>query len=288
MNELDTFDFIPHGDVKITYSWDSEQINFLNGYLQIHRKRIRAIKTYELTIAGTVDTLQKLHDFYDKQNGCLETFYFTYDGVKEVCRFTSKLDITQKLELHKTVFFTTKVVLRVIQQAKVYRGENLSPVFDFPFTNEVKETTDWNTKMVVMGAENAMKTYSIPIHTFSFNLSGLKNERDKLIEFYNVFGDFTLLKFGYSGQFHRVTMPKSITITDKRESGVVVGYKATMDLTSVNSLKDYQILRNLASFAIAYPSKFEMKNPHIFLIGEGKQRVILHNPHVFIMSYTKE
>ena len=288
MNELDTFEFIPHGDVKITYSWDSEQVNFLNGHLQIHRRRVRATKTYELTIAGTAETLQELQRFYDKQNGCLGTFYFTYDGIKEVCRFTAKLDTTHKVELHKAVFFTCKVGLRVVQQTKVYRGENLSPVFNFPFTREIKETIDWNTKMVTMGAENAMKTYSTPIHTFSFNISGLKEERDRFIEFYNVFGDFSLIKFAYSGQPYRVTMPKSITITDKREGGTIIGYSASIDLTSVNSLKDYQIIRNLFGFVVATPNKFELQERYIFAIGQKKQKVILSNPHAFIVAYEKE
>jgi phage-related protein len=287
MNELDTFEFKPHGDVKITYSWDSEQVNFLNGHLQIHRRRVRAVKTYELTIAGTAETLLELQRFYDKQNGCLGTFYFTYDGIKEVCRFTSKLDTTHKIEVHKTVFFTAKVGLRVIQQAKVYRGENLTPTFNFPYTNEIKETVDWNTKMVTMGAESAMKTYSVPIHTFSFKISGLKEERDKFIDFYNFFGDFTLIKFAYSGQPYKVTMPKSITITDKREGGTIIGYQATIDLTSVNSVKDYQIIRNLFGFVVATPNKFELQERYIFAVGERKQRITVKNPHTFVIAYKK-
>lgn len=287
MNELDTFEFKPHGDVKITYSWDSEQVNFLNGHLQIHRRRVRAVKTYELTIAGTAETLLELQRFYDKQNGCLGTFYFTYDGIKEVCRFTSKLDTTHKIEVHKTVFFTAKVGLRVVQQAKVYRGENLTPTFNFPYTNEIKETVDWNTKMVTMGAESAMKTYSVPIHTFSFKISGLKEERDKFIDFYNFFGDFTLIKFAYSGQPYKVTMPKSITITDKREGGTIIGYQATIDLTSVNSVKDYQIIRNLFGFVVATPNKFELHERYIFAVGERRQRITVKNPHTFVITYKK-
>ena len=288
MNELDTFDFKPYGDVKITYSWDSEQVNFLNGHLQIHRRRVRAVKTYELTIAGTAETLLKLQRFYDKQNGCLGTFYFTYDGIKEVCRFTSKLDTTHKIEVHKTVFFTAKVGLRVVQQAKVYRGETLTPTFDFPYTNEIKETVDWNTKMVTMGAESAMKTYSVPIHTFSFKISGLKEERDRFIDFYNVFGDFSLLKFVYSGQPYKVTMPKSITITDKREGGTIIGYQATIDLVSVNPIKDYQIIRNLFGFVVASPNKFELQERYIFAVGQKKQRLTLEKPHTFVVAYEKE
>lgn len=224
---------VPRGEVEITYTWGSGSIDFRDGSFQKHRKRVRANKTMKFVVSGLKKTMDYLINFYNEHRGQLDKFYFEYDGVQEICTFGDKLSITEKREIKgrnhsEVVGFSCEVLLSVDSQSTIY--ESVGNNFDFIPYREVIEEIDWNTTVLDMGAAGRVKTYSKPRRKYSMKISGTKDTRDRLINLYNIYGDFGKVMLNYGGETIPCLMPESLVITDKRELTKIVGFSCDIDL----------------------------------------------------------
>lgn len=228
---LDEFKFSPRGKVKISYAWANKEMSFSTGAKQYRRWRIHAKKSYSFTLSGTAKTLDSLVGFYNKHKGCLNPFYFTYDGVRELCRFSDTISPKLLRENGKVVGFTCEIGLIVDKQEKKYPAPAETDLLPLPH-KEITHSRDWGIKKIEMGAVQYRFEYKNAKEILSVSFSGTKKDRDNVITLFNSHcktpvtlkvGDKTCL----------VQFPDSIEITDLREVKKIIGYECKMDLEVV-------------------------------------------------------
>lgn len=228
---LDNFTFKPHGDVTISYTWASGEYTFENKDIQRPRKRVKAKKTYAFTIRYTAKRLQEFVDFFNNHHGELDPFFFTYDGVKEICYFSSAISPKVYLENKKIVAFECEVQLEVSSQKSSYSTASEQDILPAP-RGVVTHSYDWYTQIVEMGASARRQTATSPKEKFSAEWSGSKKTRDKLIDLFNSHCKKPLI-LKHNGKDYKVIFPDTLEITDKREIQNIVGFTAQLDLEVV-------------------------------------------------------
>lgn len=268
MSELKTLDVIPRGDVNHTYEWNSNEIQFYNGRVQKNRKKIHPNRNMSFTVSGGRRMWEYLRDFYDEHHGCLMPFFFDYDGKRLQCRFADKIAFSQKRELKDVLGFEATITLSVENTKEPYVTPPNIKRFDLPIRGTIEDEIDWNTDVLDMNIQGRKETWKIPVHKFSFNLSGSLANRQKLIELYKRYGDFVPLEFSANDSLYKCFMPSTLEITDKREGARIVGYTANMTLTSVNELQDILSLRNSFGFLLGDSQSFDVSSPMGFLLGK--------------------
>lgn len=228
---LDEFKFSPRGKVKISYAWANKEMSFNTGVKQYRRWRIHAKKSYSFTLSGTAKVLDSLVGFYNKQKGCLNPFYFTYDGIKEMCHFSDAISPKLLRENGKVIGFTCEVGLTVVKQAKTYPTPVETDLLPPPH-KEITHKQDWGVKTIDMGATQYRSMFNNAKETLSVSFSGTKKDRDKIITLFNSHCK-TPVTLKYGGRSCRVQFPDSLEITDLREIKKIVGYECKMDLEVV-------------------------------------------------------
>ena len=224
---MDTFDFTPYGNVNITYEWSTQAVTFEDGTKQCFRQRVHAKKTYNFTISGM--DLPRLVKFYNKQKGMEKPFYFTYDGVTEVCYFAAAINPKCKRENGIVMGFSCEVGLEVEKQESVYPLPSTSDMLPRPW-GDTDEQYNWNTKVVSIGQVTKRgNKQGTPTRTISGKWCGLKEDRDKLIALFNSHCRMPL-KLPYNGGAWSVVFPDKIIVTDHRELKNIVGFECQMEL----------------------------------------------------------
>ena len=227
---MEIFDFTPRGTVSLSYEWNSNPIEFESCVKQYCRRRVHAKKTYTFTISGS--NVKRLLDFYNKHYGLQEPFYFTYDGVTEVCYFSQAIVPKCIRENGKIKAYSCNIALEVDQQRTNYPVAQESDELPPP-RGETEESFDWHTNLVSMGQRTERRArQSKPTRTITGKWSGLKAERDKLIRLFNSHCRVPLT-FRYNGEVLKVMFPDKIEVRDKRELKTIVGYECQMELEVV-------------------------------------------------------
>ncbi len=224
---MDKFNITPIGDVKITYDWGSEEITFESSVKQYKRRRIHAKKTYAFTVSG-ID-LPALVKFYNDQRGQEKPFYFTYDGITEICYFGAPINPKCKRENGMVMGYSCDIILEVEKQEHDYPAPNEHDVLPLPH-GDTEEKLDWNTHIVSLGVltRRGNRTQT-PVRTVSCTWCGLKEDRDKIIELFNSHGRIPL-ELRYDGGRYKVILPGKLEITDHRELKTIVGFECQMDV----------------------------------------------------------
>lgn len=93
---LESFDFTPYGEVKKNTKYLDRVIDFESGSFQVQKVGINPIITFEATYQGTNEQMQKIEDFYNRHRKS-ERFFFTYNGNKYTCQFTTDYSNTDIL-----------------------------------------------------------------------------------------------------------------------------------------------------------------------------------------------
>lgn len=228
---LDEFKFTPKGKVKVSYAWGNKETEFSTGKKQYRRWRIHAKKSYSFAVSGTTKTLESLMNFYNRQKGSLNPFYFTYDGVRELCHFTEALSPKLIRECGKVVGFTCSVGLTVDKQVTKYPVPSESDELPRPH-KEITHKQDWLVKTIDMGATQYRSMRNTPKESLSVKFSGTKRDRDTIITLFNSHCK-TPVTLKYGDKTAKVMFPDSIEITDYREIKNIIGYSCEMDLEIV-------------------------------------------------------
>ena len=227
---MDVFSIPPKGEVSIVYEWSSNPVEFENYTKQYYRRRIHAKKTYAFTVSGR--DIKKLIDFYNKHRGLQDPFYFTYDGVTEVCYFSQAINPKCIRENGVIKAYSCNVGLEVDRQVTQYPVAQESDELPIP-RGETDQSLDWHTQLVTAGQRTErMARQTKPIRTIAGKWSGLKPERDKLISLFNSHCRVPLT-FRYNGEVLKVVFPDKLEIKDKRELKTIVGYECQMELEVV-------------------------------------------------------
>ena len=229
---LDKFLFFPRGEVKVTYSWGSKETEYESGYKKYKRTRIASKKKYSFTVSGLTKDMERLIRFYNDHKGQYKAFLFEYDGIEEVCHFSDVLNITRMYECSTPIGFKCTIDLSVEKQKKRYGLPSETDMLPSPH-GEVKQSIDHNVQVLEMGAEGRRIKSTYPHEKLSCNWSGLKKDRDKIIDLFNSHCRIPLL-MKKGGSIYKVILPDSIEIKDLREQQKIVGYKTSMDLEVVN------------------------------------------------------
>lgn len=108
---LESFDFTPYGEVKKNTSYLDRIIDFESGSFQVQKVGINPIITFEATYQGTNEKMQKIEDFYNRHRKS-ERFYFTYNGKKFVCQFTTDYGSTDTLGFVKSKTGAIKQIVK--------------------------------------------------------------------------------------------------------------------------------------------------------------------------------
>ena len=225
------FDITPMGNVKISYSWNSKEIQFESNKYQYLRRRVRPKKTYSFTVAGL--DLKKLVTLYNDCHGLAGSFSFTYDGVTEECHFAQAINPTVKREGGKIIAYECEVSLEVVTQKKKYGVPSESDVLPTVYS-DTSQSFDWKTKTVNMGQATKYRTMGKePVRKISGLWCGLKDERDRLIDLFNSHCKMPL-KFNFNGEVLNVRFPDRLDIIDHRELKDIVGYECQMELEVVS------------------------------------------------------
>ncbi len=268
MSELKTLKVFPRGEVTYALDWSSFDVTFYNGRVQKNRKKIHPSRTLSFTVSGSRKDWEYLRDFYNEHHGCLMPFLFNYDGNILQCRFAEKITLIQKRELKNIIGFEALVVLTVDNQKSPYNTLPKIKQFDIPIRGQIEDEIDWNTNILDMLVKGRGETWKIPVHRFTFSLSGTKKERDKLIQMYDMYGDFVPIEFPANDEIYKCFMPPTLEITDIREGQKIVGYRAEMTLTSVNELQDILSLQKEWAFLMGEEQLFQVYKPIAFLMGK--------------------
>lgn len=222
---LDKFPFAPK-NVKITYTWSSREFEFESMEKQCPRTRIKAKKTYSFSVAGT--NVREFIDFYNSQQGLLNPFLFTYDGVQELCYFSEAIAPKIYRECGKIVGFECDVSLEVDSQKASYSVPSESDQLPRPH-GEFTYNSDWGTQVLEMGATQRRLKSPKAREKVTVNFSGTKDERDKIINLFNSHCRMPLI-LPMGNKTYKVRFPDSLTITDKREIKTIVGYETQLEL----------------------------------------------------------
>lgn len=232
MGSVGNFDFVPVGTVKLSYAWSSKDTTFENGSKQYRRTRVKSKKTMGFTINGHgIGSLEKFIDFYNNQFGQLNPFWFTYDGVKELCYFSDTISPKIHMECGKIVGFECDVSLEVDDQSTSYSTPSEDDVLPSPHGN-ITRSIDWNIQVLELGATGRRAKSKKPIEKLTCSFSGLKKDRDKIISLFNSHCKTPLI-LRYNGKDVKVKFPDSLEITDKREGTNIVGYECQIELEVV-------------------------------------------------------
>ena len=227
---MEVFKFTPYGDVTIGYQWDSKAMASENYTKQYYRRRIHAKKTYSFTVSGL--QLAELVKFYDRHKGLLEPFYFTYDGVTEVCYFAQAINPRCKRENGVIKAYSCEVALEVDRQVTAYPAALETDELPAPY-GETDQVFDWHTQLVTAGQRTERRARQTkPVRTITGKWSGLKPERDRLIRLFNAHCRVPLT-FRYNGEVLKVVFPDKLEIKDKRELKTIIGYECQMELEVV-------------------------------------------------------
>lgn len=108
---LESFDFTPYGEVKKNTKYLDRVIDFESGSFQVQKVGINPIITFEATYQGTNEQMQKIEDFYNRHRKS-ERFYFTYNGNKYTCQFTTDYSNTDILGFVRNNNRTIKQVVK--------------------------------------------------------------------------------------------------------------------------------------------------------------------------------
>ena len=230
---MDTFKFTPYGNVKIVYEWNSQKIAFENDTRQYRRKRIHAKKSYAFVVSGM--DLPALVEFYNKQRGLEKPFYFTYDGITEVCYFAAAINPQCKREDGVVRGFSCDVVLEVEKQVTEYPIPSEDDVLPLPY-GDTNEQLEWGTRVTTIGQMTKRgRKQEKPTYTVAGTWSGLKPDRDKLITLFNSHCKVPLV-FRYNGGRFRAILPDKLEVTDHRELTTIVGYECKMEMEVIEQI----------------------------------------------------
>lgn len=108
---LESFDFTPYGEVKKNTKYLDRVIDFESGSFQVQKVGINPIITFEATYQGTNEQMQKIEDFYNRHRKS-ERFFFTYNGNKYTCQFTTDYSNTDILGFVRNNNGTIKQVVK--------------------------------------------------------------------------------------------------------------------------------------------------------------------------------
>lgn len=108
---LESFDFTPYGEVKKNTRYLDRVIDFESGSFQVQKVGINPIITFEATYQGTNEQMQKIEDFYNRHRKS-ERFFFTYNGNKYTCQFTTDYSNTDILGFVRNNNGTIKQVVK--------------------------------------------------------------------------------------------------------------------------------------------------------------------------------
>ena len=176
--------------------------------------------------------------FYNKQHGMKKEFIFVYDGIEEHCFFASPITISAIRELTKVVGYEAQVQLICTFQASPYQGQaSISDKLNITPKDRVEHKIDWNTKTVSMIFTARQETYVEPTETFSVNLVGIKETRDRLVKMFNLHGSMPFT-FPFDGKNYLVRFPDTLEITDKRSMTRILGFESSFDLEVVKAPND--------------------------------------------------
>lgn len=232
---IDTFNFVPHRDVKISFQFNHGVTSFYSGAKQINRHRIHAEKLFSFTVSGLKEEMDALIAFYNAQHGMKKEFLFVYDGIEEHCFFAEAISVSAIRELKKVVGYEANVKLACAYQVSPYRGHvSTEDTLNITPKDKVEHKIDWNTKVVSMIYNARQETYIEPTETFTVNLVGVKEQRDELIRMFNLHGSIPFT-FTFDGKDYRVRFPDSIEITDKRVMAQIQGFECKLDLEVVKA-----------------------------------------------------
>lgn len=114
-----TFKFTPRGDVKRTVHFLDRTIEYESGAVQIQRVGVKPIITFDMEFQGTGESLRDLERFY-LEHGKYKSFYFWYDHIRYVVKFTSDYNPTDTWGWNECQRIIGKVVvsltMRVINE----------------------------------------------------------------------------------------------------------------------------------------------------------------------------
>lgn len=226
---LDEFKFAPKS-VKINYAWSNREFEFESMEKQHPRTRIKAKKTYSFTVAGT--NIDEFIGFYNDHHGLLDPFYFTYDGVKELCYFSEAIAPKIYRECGTIVGFECEVSLEVDSQKASYSANPLETDMLPRPHGEITRKYDWGTQIVEMGASQRRMKSPKARETITAKFSGAKSDRDKIIDLFNTHCKMPVI-LPMGNKQYRVMFPDSLTITDKREIKNIVGFETELELEVV-------------------------------------------------------
>lgn len=228
---IDTFTLIPYGKVKVSYAWSSDEYESENGTKLYRRKRIHAKKTYSFTIQGIREDMDKLMDFYNAHHGQLDPFFFEYDGIKDLCYFSSTLAVKQTVAMKEIQMFSCDVALEVKAQSVSYPDASTDDILPSPY-KDFTRTIDWNVQVLEMGATDRRAKSDRKHEKLNATWSGLKPERDTMIKLFNSHCRVPL-KMEYDHNIISVILPDTMEITDYREGHNIVGYECQMEVEIV-------------------------------------------------------
>ena len=235
---IDTFNFVPHRDVKVSYQFNSGTTSFYSGAKQINRKRIRAEKAFAFKVSGLETEMRQLVAFYNAQHGLKDEFLFNYDGIEEHCFFADPITISAIREMGNIVGYEADVKLGCAFQVSPFDGyADTTDRLNITPKDKIEHKIDWNTKMVSMIFNARQKTFMEPTETFTVTLVGTKEQRDDLIRMFNLHGSkpFT---FSFDGADYLVRFPDVIEITDKRSMNQIQGFESTIELEVIKTPND--------------------------------------------------
>lgn len=249
--KIDTFSFVPHRDVKVSFRFSNSVTSFFSGAKQINRHRIHAEKSFSFIVSGLKVEMDALVAFYNAQHGSKCEFLFNYDGIEEHCYFAEPITISEIRELNKVVGYNAEVNLGCVHQVSPYTGTaSISDVLNVTPKGTVEHKIDWNTKMVSMIANGRQETYIEPTESFIVTLVGTKEERDELLALYNIHGSMPFT-FVFDNRSYRVRFPDNIEITDKRSMTVIQGFESKFELEVVKNPKDGTYYEEATDFTSA-------------------------------------
>lgn len=286
--DLNELHVAPRGNVTNVYAWGCTEIDFYNGKKKKQRRRIHPSREISFVAAGTYELYEYLTMFYDEHHGCLGSFTFHYDGVDLLCHFSKKIEFTQIRERSTIVGFEAEVSLRVDTTTMPFTKMTQDKVeFDFVPRGKIKDTTDWNTNIIDMLAMEREQTWTSPIHTFSLELVGDKKERDRLIDFYTKYGDFTVVSFSNNHVKYQSYLPGSLTIVDHRELGNIIGFECSLDLVSFNGEISSLVLSKSMAFVIGQENRLTIPFHVGQVIGPRENKLDIRAFHQFICPNNK-